>query len=145
MTEELKQLQGKRDKAFADVPDGYFESLPEKVTARIQAEKNPVSSVLWQNRYALMAAASLLILLGIVLLIPRMQHENSQPIAETEWMDTTALIADFFHPDNNLANPKLIPEINLPNTDLDPLLALLDEIPLESIIEYLAEVDEFQF
>jgi len=145
MTEELKQLQGRRDKAFADVPDGYFESLPDRLTARIKAEKEPASSFYRLNRYALMAAAGLLLLLGILLLMPRDQHENIQPITETQWRDRTPLIADSFQP---AKNPSLLQpnrETDLHNSDLDPILALLDEIPLESIIEYLAEVDDFQF
>lgn len=150
---KLENLKGRHADAFADIPANYFGELPEKVTAKIhQQKKVPLRRTSRFVKTGIAAIILLLIGLSVFLLLQTrsdnhnpqiaenntvVTHQDSLTESEMEENDDTTLISEVIgNPGEPSANHEVEPD--------DPF-AELDEIPLEALLEYVNELDEFEF
>lgn len=148
---KLENLKGNHADAFADIPANYFEELPEKVIAVIyQQKKVPLRTISWFVKTGIAAVILLLIGLSVFLLLETKNDSHNPQLAEnivvvtqqdslTELQENvdTALISEATeNPGEPFVNDEIEP--------VDPF-AELDEIPLEALLEYVNELDEFEF
>jgi len=136
----MDELKGKNAGAFADIPDGYFDTLADKTLGNI--EKFQIRNKRNYTYWAVAASLALILSLSALLFRSSDQTMNT-PLAEN---NTTAIVSVDTLDDWD--NQKIIsPNDSLnerydENIDFD---ALFEEIPLDAILDYLNEMDEFEF
>lgn len=135
----IESVKGKKEAAFTDIPEGYFNSLKketiQKVTQGISQERNAFPKHNWM----LVAAVILLVIaIGSVALI---QNRKAQSIGSEKMAFNWQTISDtsknlVFDPDSVVQKP-------LPLQQVDSILKF--ELSTEEIILYLLESEEFEF
>lgn len=139
---------------FQDIPDGYFENLPDKLICRISAVES-TNRKLQRIKYLFGIAAALLVLvgLGVILMMDRKDRVEitiSETLADdsTHIPQSTMMFIDngaHDKPDaGNASNIQVTKSVEQQNDNID-MMALLDNIPIEVIIDYLVEIEELEF
>ncbi|HHN48475.1 MAG TPA: hypothetical protein ENN08_06045 [Bacteroidales bacterium] len=163
MIEQFKQLKGNGSNAFDGIPENYFAGLLEKLINRVNNQPKAKKPVYLQSVF-LSVAASLVIFIAlgvaIFFLFPDSRKDlliaNKEPEIENElivhnntpespFKDT---IISEKHPDDTITTERHqddAPTFENTIDDLDKLFAPLDDIPVETIIEYLITTNEFEF
>lgn len=155
MERKFDQMKGKGPDVFPEVPENYFKDLPDRVIGRIREKKNERKAFFLQPAFV-SVAAGLIILFGIGLLfllsIPNQEAEiiaeNQHVPVETEQVGSEMFNTDsadtFFYPEA-LNNQGKVSEADDPTEGVDDLFTMLDEIPIDVIIDYLIETEELLF
>jgi hypothetical protein len=155
MDQKFEDLRGKGPDAFPGIPENYFKELPDKLVIMAR-EKKVIKPHLFVRPAFRAVAAVMLILISISVLL----------ILNTPGPDKEILVQD----QAAVEHPEPLTEINgIPDSDSSPvdkdtvvitpepslssdpangfddLFAELDEIPVDVILDYLAEADEFEF
>lgn len=150
----MDRLKGRRAEAFSDIPANYFEDLPGKVMAGIAQQKDQSGKSL--GRYTRLGiAAGFLVLFGlsVFLFFRDGNGSSSQQFTERNKEvvvpdDSTAEIVDhedqlaLIVPYDTNFNPD---EQTVETSEMIDPFAELGEIPLEVLMEYLNEWEEFEF
>lgn len=144
----LDKLKGIKANYFQDIPPGYFDQLPEVIMEKALQNPTPVSRRL-SSRYIFGIAAALLLLLGLTFVLVNLNRTENIELQLTEnQMPATFTTDSAENPETTTETPEALPVISLkeeePATEEDPLKEL-EEIPLEALLDYLDEVDEFGF
>lgn len=146
-----QSFKGKGPEAFSDIPEGYFEQLPDTVWAAIHMEKRPEHK---SRQMKLLSWAAAVVLLAAVGTIWFMKPEKpeTQIALNSEVSDTVKTLVMEMHQQTEgvfeVAEPKLVRNIQANETQQvqwasDSLL--LDLITYEEIMEYLIDQSEFEF
>ncbi|MBE0640184.1 MAG: hypothetical protein IH598_16845 [Bacteroidales bacterium] len=151
---KLENLKGRHADAFADIPANYFEDLPGKIMAGIEEHKDQSGKSLGRyTRFGIAAGFLVLIGLSVFLFFRDGNGSSSQQITErikevVVPEDTTAGIVDLKDqlalvvPYDTNFNPD---EQTVETSEMIDPFAELGEIPLEALMEYLNEWEEFEF
>lgn len=150
MEKNFLNLKGQRADAFPDVPDDYFSKLPERLVKEVG---KPRTRKLQQWHYALAVAASLLVFIGLTFLLLNkgIQHPESQ-IVETHnnTLDVNQNISNNI-PDSEGSDSESGQTIRQGDKHFSPddnyvkLIAGLDDLPFDVVLDYLNEIDELGF
>lgn len=136
----LDELKGKNAGAFPDIPEGYFETLANKTSQNLEKSQTRKK----RNFTYWAVAASLALILSLSVLLFRMDdHKINAPIAENN--SATAVLPDTLKDrvnEKNILPNDSINERYDENIDFDQLFR---EVPLDAILDYLNEMDEFEF
>jgi hypothetical protein len=133
-------LKSKSADAFSDIPEAYFQTLAEKTEVNIlkaQAAK--------KKRFAyLAAAASFLALVSLsVFLFQTNNRDSNSQLANSN--STTIILKDSStksYDTNEVSTIDTIRNIYYEEVNFD---LLFEEVPLETIIQYLKEMNELEF
>lgn len=136
----LRQKNGKKEAAFNDLPSGYFEQLPERLTDRLAREEKRLR--LRPVRISAAAAVALLLGSGLLWLSVPKQEINSglafwQQKGDSLKLKKLPVTAD------TLLHSKTLSTKTLPTAD--SLDRMLDALALDEILLYLNETEEFEF
>jgi hypothetical protein len=118
----MKNLENIPKKEIFTVPDGYFESLPGKIQARISAQDSsakPGFFFRFKMQYAL--PAMLLVMLGLYSYFASTDKANAESILAT--VNTEALVA--YLNDNDIPAEEFLENLELNDDDVE---ALEDEV-----------------
>jgi hypothetical protein len=163
MIEDYKKLHGLGPDSFYDIPENYFAGLSEKLINRVNNQSKTKKPV-YLHPVFLSVAASLVVLiaLGVAMffLFPDSEKDiltaNKGPEIENELIVHNNVIENLFkdtirserrqgdtitedkHQDDASALEHSV-------EDMDKLLAALNDIPVETVIEYLVTTNEFEF
>lgn len=126
------QLKGKQADAFNDLPDDYFQTLPGRLSNRLQNEVSAPKRSLFTLPNGIAAAFLVLLTLGtfLLFLLPSPQQEQQEVKQLASQLDT------FRHVRHS--------EAITADTPLDQE-QLLDAISYEEILNYMIEKEEFEF
>jgi hypothetical protein len=136
----MDALKGKNAGAFPDIPEGYFDTLADKTLGNIDKFQNRKK----RNYIYWSIAASLALIVSLSVVLFRMDHNKlNTTVAEN---NTTAVVSTDTLKDR--ANEKIIsPNDSINESDDEDVDfdALFEEVPLDAILDYLNEMDEFEF
>lgn len=149
--EHKQSLKGKGPEAFNNIPEGYFEQLPDTVWAAIHMENKPEHKTRQMKIISWAAAVVLLAAVGTIWFMksekPEVQIALNGQISDTvkNLVEEKLLYMEF---DENDAELKQAINPGTHNTrhlhwESDSLL--LDLISYEEIMEYLIDQNEFEF
>lgn len=155
----INDLKGKPAEVFTDVPEDYFEKLPEKIISRISIEKKQRAQRL--KIYTLSGiAAGLLILLGFSFLIFLHNPDKNAGRQMAKNTGRVMLMKDSLLKDiliaagstdgdtvseNSYSAAQSDAHDNKKYITQSDIFDELDAIPVEVIFEYLDKHDEFEF
>jgi len=139
-TDELAALKGKSAGAFTNIPDDYFETLAGRTAGKIRLDQTRQ-----RKRFLYPAVAAVLIALVSlsVFLIHFNTVDEKMPLADNHQfiqphVDSSKVSAS----ENPTAANDTIANYNVEDVDFE---LLFNEVPLEAIMQYLNEMDEFEF
>jgi len=144
----LDELKSRNPGVFQDVPPGYFDQLPDAIMEKVQGKAHPKGKRL-SGYYIFGIAAGILLLLGLTFVFLTLNRTENTAIQLTENQTPATVLLD------TVENNETIIETTEPATTVtlskeDPVieedpLNELEEIPLEALLDYLDEIDEFGF
>mgnify|MGYP000973873801 CR=1 FL=1 len=144
----LDELKSRNPGVFQDVPPGYFDQLPDAIMEKVQGKAHPKGNRI-SGYYIIGIAATLLLLLGLTFVFLNQKSNENAAIQLTEnQMPVTVLIDSADNPESTMENAEVLPQVTLKESDplpTDDPLEDLEEIPLEALLDYLNEIDEFGF
>lgn len=146
MKTSFEKLKGKQANAFGDIPPGYFGGLQQRLEERMDGEQAQLRAK--RNWLIPAAAAALLLSVGGALLLRSHTGRQQTQIAQYEERDTvskhksTVIVKEPLKT-QEAAQEKPQPKITAASGD--SLQMMLEALPLEDIMNYLNESDEFEF
>lgn len=146
MKTSFEKLRGKQADAFGDVPRAYFEGLQHRLDERLALEQAQVRGK--RNWLIPAAAAALVLSVGSVLLLRNQSDRQLRQIAQYEERDTVTKQKPSVFVKEPSKTKEAVQEISQPKTTVaanDSLQMMLEALPLEDILNYLNESDEFEF
>ncbi|HPR58360.1 MAG TPA: hypothetical protein PK915_08325 [Bacteroidales bacterium] len=146
-------LKGKKEQIPEPVPKNYFEELPDRVMKKIEA-------VHQTNHYRTSGKALLKIAAGILILMTlsffyyffQIRTESQDEMVAGNSVPITMMKDDTIRKDTNdgkkpikniVAKKENFPVDSVP--DLNNIFEELDKIPVETLMNYLNNLDEFEF
>ncbi len=118
----MKKLEEIPKKAVFEVPEGYFEKLPSRIAARIEAERTAASTGWWPEfgwAPALRLALPVVIVAAIAIFLYRLGPSSSEPEQILASVSTEALYE--FLEESDLTTDELIETIDAEGFDIEAL------------------------
>ncbi len=146
MKTSFEKLKGKQANAFGDIPPGYFEGLQHRLEERMDGEQAQQRAK--RNWLIPAAAAALVLSVGSVLLLRNQSDRQLRQIAQYEERDTVTKQKPSVFVKEPLKTQEAAQEKPQPKITAasgDSLQMMLEALPLEEIMNYLNETDEFEF
>lgn len=152
MQRNFSNLNGRGAGAFPDIPEDYFDKLPERLISQInmREKRKPVRTF-----FIYAVAASIVVLIGLaVLLFDRDRHNQDNHMAElhNNTLDTNLDLSESVSDSSGFEVETDLSGFQSPNVldtssddDYEKLLASLDDLPSDIILKYLNEIDELGF
>ena len=143
MKTKFESLKGAKSDAFHDIPEGYFDDLRENIMHSL--DENSIKSKSHSSVYAIAALVLLFITIGIVFLFQNNPfHNENKMIAQNGFdkVDSMKNQSKSYNP--GVKNDSILPGKQvLKEVEFDSLF--LNDISNEDILQYLIEMEEFEF
>jgi hypothetical protein len=149
--EHRQSLKGKGPGAFSDIPEGYFEQLPDTVWAAIHLGKKPEQKNRQMKILSWAAAVVLLAAIGTIWFMkpdkPEMQMALNGQISDTvkNTVGDKPQHNDVVDNGGGLMQVTNLQTNENPNFHWESDSLLLDLITYEEIMDYLIDQNEFEF
>ncbi|MBS4058471.1 MAG: hypothetical protein KGZ82_14220 [Bacteroidales bacterium] len=147
MEKNIHSMKGKGPDAFNDVPEGYFEQLPDTL---LNAVSQPTRQIQARFLYTLAAASVVILVLGISLILYLAGSGTSNAPVQYVVNDTTQI--------NNPTNPHItdvssayqhhglvLTAVDIYSTETNTNLRLIDQVSYDEIIDYLVSETDYDF
>jgi hypothetical protein len=136
----MKKLEDIPKKEIFKVPDGYFDSLPNRIQARI-AEESPAREERFFFRFKLQYALPVIVLLavGAALFLPVRQPDSVESLLAG--VQTEELIA--YLEESGITTEDVLEDVEFNATDLDEIEAEVYELTIgdEDLLELMEDED----
>lgn len=143
MSKELgnSDLQKNDLQKFSDIPDGYFESLPERLMLKIDGQESQTAVYLFQR----IAAIALILIVLAGLLIMRI---NTKKFNKQQFAYSRTISADTIRKSEPILKKAIVNDstiANYQNTEILEDSLSIENLSDEEILQYILESEEFEF
>lgn len=142
METKFDQLKGTKSGAFHDIPEGYFDDLRKNIM--LSMDETSIKRKSHSSVYAIAALVLLFITMGIVFLFQNnlFQNENNM-IAQNGFERADSLKKQAKTNNQTVMHDSIRIEQGFINNENDTVF--FNEISNEDILQYLIEMEEFEF
>ncbi|HEY0744615.1 MAG TPA: hypothetical protein VGD40_24275 [Chryseosolibacter sp.] len=133
---ETMKLEDIPKKPIFNVPDGYFDQLPNKIQARISGNEKPKPSFVLQYRLQYVIPAVLVLVIGLLwLFAPAASNDAESILASVESEQLVAYLNE-----SELTTEELLEDVDFSTSEVEAIESEVYELELEEeLIDGLLE------
>lgn len=143
MKTKFESLKGAKSDAFQDIPEGYFDDLRKNIM--LSMDETSIQRKSHSSVYAIAALVLLFITMGIVFVFQKNPfHNENRMIAQNGFDRADSMKKQSKAYNQVVKNDSILSDKQvLKEVEIDSLF--LNDISNEEILQYLIEMEEFEF